>query len=165
MTDINWLSPKLLNTKKPLGLMSAPGFISRSVSKDIKHLKNEGVSTLVSLTDTSELELYKVHDLKKLLKLQNINHISSPIPNGMAPTKFQAKTLIKKILKLLENDMKVVIHCIGGFGRTGTIAACILVTNGMAPTQAIETVRNIRPNSIETKIQEEFIKSFLSPGS
>ena len=48
----------------------------------------------------------------------------------------------------------------GGLGRTGTIAGCTLVRYGAAPEIAVMTVRNVRPGTLETDQQVEFVKNF-----
>jgi ADP-ribosyl-[dinitrogen reductase] hydrolase len=49
------------------------------------------------------------------------------------------------------------MHCYAGLGRTGTIAARLLVEHGMRPDVAIAQVRKIRPGSIETLEQEDYV--------
>ena len=48
-------------------------------------------------------------------------------------------------------------HCRGGIGRTGTIAAKLLVEFGYEPAAAITLVRRTRPGTIETKTQEQYV--------
>ena len=49
---------------------------------------------------------------------------------------------------------RIFIHGKGGLGRTGTIAAILLVESGITPKRAIEKIRAARPNAIETAVQE-----------
>ena len=51
----------------------------------------------------------------------------------------------------------VLVHCRGGLGRAGTIAARLLVELGMEPETAIASVRAVRPGAIETSDQEKFV--------
>jgi ADP-ribosyl-[dinitrogen reductase] hydrolase len=52
----------------------------------------------------------------------------------------------------------VLVHCRGGLGRAGTIAARLLVELGMEPAEAIARVRAVRPGAIETPEQERFVR-------
>jgi ADP-ribosyl-[dinitrogen reductase] hydrolase len=49
------------------------------------------------------------------------------------------------------------MHCYAGLGRTGTVAARLLVEHGYRPAEAIATVRHVRPGSIETDEQESYV--------
>ena len=55
---------------------------------------------------------------------------------------------------------KIFIHCKGGLGRTGTIAACLLIESGMKHLEAIDSVRSARQNTIETTTQEFFVLTY-----
>ena len=56
----------------------------------------------------------------------------------------------------------VAIHCVGGLGRTGIVAALYLKKYaGLKAEQAIERVRQVRsPRAVENQEQENFIKDF-----
>ena len=55
------------------------------------------------------------------------------------------------------------VHCAAGKGRTGTIlAAYRLKKDNLSPEQAIKKIREIRPGSIQTRIQEKSIYEYLS---
>ena len=63
----------------------------------------------------------------------------------------------------LRRKLDVLVHCRGGLGRAGTIAARLLIELGMEPKKAIATVRAARPGAIETSQQEEFVLSIGRP--
>jgi len=53
---------------------------------------------------------------------------------------------------------KILIHCKGGLGRSGMIAARLIVELGAAkPEEAIRRVRVSRPGAIETRAQEQHV--------
>jgi protein-tyrosine phosphatase len=57
----------------------------------------------------------------------------------------------------------VVVHCMGGLGRTGVIAACVLVTLGRTAEDAIAEVRAARgPRCVENRAQEDFVARFAA---
>jgi ADP-ribosyl-[dinitrogen reductase] hydrolase len=60
---------------------------------------------------------------------------------------------------VLSRGGKVLIHCRGGIGRTGMIAARLLVELGESPQAAITSVRKGRPSRIETPDQEEHVRA------
>ena len=49
------------------------------------------------------------------------------------------------------------LHCYAGLGRTGTVAARLLVEHGANPAEAISAVRAVRPGSLETTGQEDYV--------
>ena len=57
----------------------------------------------------------------------------------------------------------VVVACMGGVGRTGTVAACALVRAGSTARQAIDAVRALRhPTAVETEAQERFVRRYAA---
>ena len=86
-----------------------------------------------------------------------------PIEDLKAPDRqFNEKWETTKVL--LKNDLiegkNIVIHCMGGKGRSGTIAAILLIEFGEDNKKAIEIVRDRRKGAIETKAQEDFIANY-----
>lgn len=75
---------------------------------------------------------------------------------------------LELMLNTLENepfDQPILFGCLGGFGRTGTALACYLCyygidNNRMNSESAIHFLRQIRPKSIESDVQMNFIKHF-----
>ena len=58
----------------------------------------------------------------------------------------------------LRDDFNIIVHCKGGLGRAGTIAARLLVELGQEPDAAISAVRAARPGAIETSTQAEYVR-------
>jgi ADP-ribosyl-[dinitrogen reductase] hydrolase len=64
----------------------------------------------------------------------------------------------------LDAGERVLIHCRGGLGRTGLVAALILVERGAEPPAAIRRVRAVRPHAVETRAQEDYVRAAATRG-
>jgi protein-tyrosine phosphatase len=65
----------------------------------------------------------------------------------------------QELRQILAEGGRIVLHCRGGLGRTGTIAARILIEFSMDSRAAIAKVRQARPGAIQTREQEEYVRS------
>lgn len=64
----------------------------------------------------------------------------------------------------LGSGSAVAIHCRAGLGRTGMIAARLLMEAGMPARPAIAAVRGVRPGAIETTAQEAYLAALEGRG-
>ena len=65
------------------------------------------------------------------------------------------------IHRRITNKEPVMVHCLAGLGRTGTILACYMIKYQKMSTQdAIDFVREQRHGSIQSYPQEEIIFRF-----
>ncbi|MBK8936292.1 MAG: dual specificity protein phosphatase family protein [Polyangiaceae bacterium] len=85
-----------------------------------------------------------------------------PIVDGRVPTRdAEVHALLDWMDDRVAEGVRVAIHCMGGLGRTGTIAGCYLVRRGIAPAQALSTLKQVRsPKCPENRTQVAYIKRF-----
>ena len=60
-------------------------------------------------------------------------------------------------INLARAGQRIVFHCRGGLGRSGTLASITLLHIGYSAEDAMKTVRKHRPGAIENSTQEGFI--------
>jgi ADP-ribosyl-[dinitrogen reductase] hydrolase len=100
------------------------------------------------------------------VRSNNMTYIHFPIIDQGVPDaegEVRWKNEISPLLKqYLERGEKLFIHCRGGLGRTGIMAAKLLIDLGEAtPDEAILLVRQARPHTIETQVQEDWVRDQL----
>ena len=134
--------------------------------EELNIFSSQNSSTIVTLVEDKEIE--KLCDKKNFVLTiysKNLKWMHMPIEDLKAPDRqFNEKWQTIKVL--LKNDLiegkNIVVHCMGGKGRSGTIAAILLIEFGEDNKKAIEVVRKKRTGAIETKEQEEFILNYNS---
>jgi ADP-ribosyl-[dinitrogen reductase] hydrolase len=63
-----------------------------------------------------------------------------------------------RLRTLSDAGANVLIHCRGGLGRAGMVAARLLVERGADPDEAMRDVRAVREGTIETPDQESWVR-------
>jgi protein-tyrosine phosphatase len=58
---------------------------------------------------------------------------------------------------LFQRRGRVFVHCYGGLGRAGTVAALILIQYGQNARNALRLVRAVRPGSVRSFEQENYL--------
>ena len=118
-------------------------------SKDeVKWMEDEGVKSIVTIREEPLDEDW--------VKNMNYLHVHS---NDMGVPDFSDLVFsVDFIHSRITNNEPVMVHCLAGLGRTGTILACYLIKyEKMSAEDAITHVREKRHGSIQSFVQEEMI--------
>jgi len=118
---------------------------------EVRWVIEQGIKSIVTVRE-EPLDDNWVSDVNYL-------HVMS---NDMAVPEFNDLThAVDFIHRRLTHNEPVLVHCLAGLGRTGTILACYLVKyQKMSAEEAIQKVRKERPGSIQSYPQEEIIFQF-----
>lgn len=159
---------------RPLGLTFAPGkqgaaqiasyVWDRDLDADLERLReNYAVDCVVTLLEEDEFELLGIPNLREAVQAFGMTSHWFPIPDGGVPEDFGSFiAVVRTIVSALRTGSRVVVHCRGGLGRAGTVAACVLVLLGEPAAEAMRLVREARPRAIENERQEGFVVGFES---
>jgi len=132
----------------------------RDLGADLDAISAWGADAVVTLLEDSEFEMLGITALPSILQDRGIEWHHLPIRDVDIPDRRFEGIWLKsgsRIRSILGNGGKVLLHCRGGIGRTGTIAAKLLVEFGFKPADAIAQVRSVRPGTIETSAQEQYV--------
>jgi len=143
-----------------LGLTSAPGrrdVAVRDLAADLDAIAAWPARTLVSLIETREFAILGIGRLGEEARRRGLDWLHLPIADFSTPdAAFDAAWPghSARLRAELAAGGDIVIHCRGGLGRSGMVAARLLAESGWAPACAIAQVRRVRPGAIETAAQE-----------
>jgi len=77
-----------------------------------------------------------------------------PVPDFSAPSVEQILRALRWIERHVNNGDKVLVHCVGGLGRSGTVAvAWLMYSKGLSLKNALMEVRKVKHGAVETKEQ------------
>ena len=129
-----------------------------------------GIGLVVTLTEETPLA-------PQWFEGTGVTNVFVPVPNYHPPSTKQMDQVIVHVQAAVAGGHKAVEHCGGGKGRAGTVAACLLLRFGldgivknsgsqvmchMSSSEAIAYLRHIRPGSLETKHQEDFVRDYAN---
>jgi len=132
----------------------------RDLTTDFDAIERWGADALVTLIEDREFRILQISDFATEVERRPLRWFHLPIRDLSIPDDaFERKWdhVGKELLRLLASGGRVVVHCRGGLGRAGLLAARILIDLGWKPDPAIQTVRKARPGAIETAAQSDYL--------
>lgn len=152
-----------------LGLTFCPGKVdphshngpwARDLEADLAAIRAWGATAVVTLMEGHELERLQVPRLGEAVEARGLDWYHLPIVDVDIPeADFEIRWHYAglRLRAALRRGGKVLLHCRGGLGRTGTVAARLLVELGEEPARALARVRDARPGTVETRRQERYV--------
>jgi ADP-ribosyl-[dinitrogen reductase] hydrolase len=129
---------------------------------DLDAIAAFGATRLVTLMEPDELAFIGIapRRLAQAAEARGLAWVHLPIRNLSIPgAAWEAGWLTAgaTLRAELAAGGRFALHCYAGLGRTGIVAARLLIEHGYRPAEAIARVRGIRPGSIETSEQESYV--------
>lgn len=140
-----------------------PGTKGTSVSQALATLREAGASALVTLMPDEELLQNEIDLLPEECQLLGLQWFHLPVEDDQAPGEAFAaawEASRERLRNLLTEGEKIAIHCKGGSGRTGLIAAQLLIECGVPIHEAVAQVQALRPRAIRHPAHVSYISHF-----
>lgn len=129
------------------------------IAEEFCGIANLGVKRLVCLMEAAEMRDVGLAREPALCTENGIDFLHFSIRDRGLPVSIDKTiSLVKDLHAQIESGKNTAIHCRAGIGRTGLIAACILVRNGHAPEEAFACVSKARKIDVpDTPEQREWL--------
>ena len=126
--------------------------------------RRAGVDLVVSLLEPEEEAQLNLTGERDAAERNGIQFVSFPVVDRGVPNSVQATVpLLRSITNALKNGKNVAVHCRQGIGRSGLIAAAVLMSAGSTPDAAIDAVTTARGLTVpETPEQVRWLQESMA---
>ncbi|EGL2796208.1 tyrosine-protein phosphatase [Klebsiella pneumoniae] len=137
-----------------------PGTRGVSLADSLKSLKEAGAQAVITMMTLAELSENQADALPSLCADLHMDWFHLPVQDSCAPEESFEQAFAREktsLLALVRSGGTLVIHCHGGSGRTGMMAAVLMLESGYQPAQVKKQVQLIRPKSLTSPVQVNFL--------
>ncbi len=155
-----------------IGIASCPGRgmrksakmkADRNLDADLQQIRDWGAAAVVSLVEPAELGWLQVPHLGQEVERHGMKWLHISIKDGGVPEDEAERIWAEvgpRIRGLLQEGQRVLFHCRAGHGRSGMMAARLLIELGWSAESAISEVRRVRPGAIEGAAQQAAVRGW-----
>jgi protein-tyrosine phosphatase len=123
------------------------GVWRRDLQMDVDAVETWGAKAVVTLVTRAEMKALNVERLGEEISRRGMKWVHLPIEDVTAPTsewESRWREARANLHAILQQEGRVLVHCKGGLGRAGTVAARLLMEQGVSAVEAIRQVRAAR---------------------
>jgi protein-tyrosine phosphatase len=131
---------------------------------ELSDWRRSGIDIVLSLLTPEEERSLDLQYEDRETKAQGMMFASLPIPDREVPnSESELSATLDRIDADLAEGKNVVVHCRQGIGRTGLVAACLLITKGVSPKSAVKNLSAARGIPVpETDEQRRWIDNYAA---
>lgn len=150
MERFYWLIPGVIAGSSRPGARGGCG----QLDADLRWIRAQGIGAILSLTEEPlEPAVLASHGFET-------RHL--PVVDFTPPNPDQLAEALAFIDRQRAADRPVLVHCLAGQGRTGTVLAAYLIRSGHSPERAIALLREVCPLAVENELQLAALASFAA---
>jgi protein-tyrosine phosphatase len=129
------------------------------LAEEIAAWRSAGVTVVATLLEPQEQRELGLREEPDLCRAHGIEFISFPIADRGVPASLaETVGLVRRLACAIEAGGTVGVHCRASIGRSGLIAACVLIALGHSEAKALEAVAMGRGLGVpETSVQRAFV--------
>lgn len=143
-----------------LAIMAHPAS-SGDVAARIAEIAASGINQVISLLEPAEAQLLGLQHEAELVNAAGMDFISFPIPDmGLPASVAEFARLSRRLYRQVHAGSNSLIHCRAGVGRSGLLAAAVLMHQGRDAQQAFAHVARRRGMPVpETSDQGSWLEA------
>ncbi|WP_299015550.1 phosphatase [uncultured Photobacterium sp.] len=156
-----WTLPLVGGAK--LLLTPCPGTKETDLHHSLLQLKEAGATAVLTALEPGDLPGGGLQLLADACAGLGMQWFHLPIEDDCAPGElFDANwpDANKAAQEMLDEGKALAVHCMGGSGRTGLIAARIMLERGESLDSAIEKIQALRPGAFTRQAHIDYIQKF-----
>jgi protein-tyrosine phosphatase len=137
-----------------LAIMAHPASAG-SVASTISEIATLGFHQVVSLLEPAEARALGLAEEAELVTAQSMKFISYAIPDmGLPARSDDFARLAQNLFTRIDAGTNTLIHCRGGIGRSGLLAAAVLLLDGKDVREAFAQVSRMRGRQVPETAQQ-----------
>ena len=129
------------------------------IDEEFDAIKAFGISRVVSLLEAPEAYSVGLSQEERYCREREIDFVQYEIKDrGIPASEADFISLIQTLHTSIAEGLDTVIHCRAGIGRTGLVAAAILIKNGLGGSESFDTVSAARRVQVpDTEQQKAYV--------
>ncbi|MGY5452439.1 phosphatase domain-containing putative toxin [Agarivorans sp. MS3-6] len=144
-------------------LTPCPGTKGVDLSTSLQQLCYKNSPALLTMMTKQEMADNQVSDLPKHAVTYDMQWFHLALEDDTVPDQAWEDyflIVLPRFVQLINSGVSLSLHCKGGSGRTGMVAARIMLALGFELDDAISKIKAVRPNAFTVPAQLEYIQKF-----
>ena len=160
LTELFWIPTPLLG---PLAVAPRPRGGDWLVD-EMRDWSAAGIDVAVSMLTTEEMAEFELGEEPLAATTNGIRFVGLPVEDREVPgSQLAYRDLVADVTRELIAGLGVVVHCRQGIGRSGIVAAGVLIAAGVDADTAIAQVSQARGRPVpETPAQRRWLEEFAA---